>query len=592
MSKVVSLVLILIFGGIAAAQMPVAQLPKTYIDTTWNPPAGGTTWSVHTAAQLTSALNVSSPGDIIVLDAGVSYNGYFQLPAKTNPNNKWIYVVSSALSKLPAGQRVSPASAAYMPKIVTPNVAAVFQVNSGANHWRFAGIEMTSASTYKPSGKGNGYAYFLVGSQSNPKPLPDSITIDRCYIHGSPTQDIVTAVQGTATNYAVVDSYISDIHAPGQDSQAFGAYNTTGPIKIINNYLEAAGENILFGGAGQNTNAGVPSDIEIRNNYLYKQLAWVPLTTAPVNQWVEKNAFEVKSAQRVLFDSNTIENVWAAGQMGYAIVLTVRSSQSGDFSVVNDITVTNNVLKNVVAGVNTLAKDDQCGIAPYTACKNAGSQDRWYIADNQITFYDPTLPGGARNLMIGFQPGIDRPNNNTQGVMRDVVFQHNTGVSAASTPCWSSVYFGAGSLKPPFTNLTQNIWLLDNALCRQPTGDWGLQGTTGLTQYMGVPGPVDTRFRGNVMYVPVGDRVQTFPVHNYASTVPFTYVAPSTGDYQLVTPYWTDTSDGKLAGITYSSLANANLSTGGAPTNNVPASNTPNGSTAGSVLQVPISSLH
>ena len=66
---------------------------------------------------------------------------------------------------------------------------------------------------------------------------------------------------------------------------------------------------------------------------------------------VVKNAFEVKSGQRILFDSNVIENVWANGQMGYAIVLTVRSSQSGDFAVVNDVTITNNILKNVVSGV-------------------------------------------------------------------------------------------------------------------------------------------------------------------------------------------------------------------------------------------------
>jgi hypothetical protein len=550
MSRFVSVAIIFVLCGVAAAQMPVPELPRTYIDTTWAQPTGGVRWLAHTSAQLASAISISSPGDTIVLDAGATYSGYFQLPAKTNPNNKWIYVISSALVKLPAGRRVAPADAANMPKIVTPNVAAVFQVNGGANHWRFAGIEMTSASTYVPAPKTspNGYTYFLVGSQSHPVPLPDSIVIDRCYIHGSPKQDVVTAVQGTASNYAIVDSYISDIHAPGQDSQAFGAYDTPGPIKLVNNYLEAAGENVMFGGSGGNNNRGVPSDLEIRSNYLFKPLAWVPLTTAPVNQWVEKNAFECKSCQRVLFDSNTIENVWAGGQMGFAIVLTVRSSQSGDIAVVNDITITNNILKNVVSGVNTLAKDDQCGVSPYAACKSAGSQDRWYIANNLMLFYDPTIAGGARNLMISLQPGMDRIANQ-QGVLRDVVFQHNTAVSAVSASCWASIYFGAGTQKPPFTNLTSNIWLLDNSECRQPTGDWGLQGTAGLTQYMGGSVPVDTRYRGNVMYVPTGDKVQTFPVHNYASTVPFTYAAPNSGNYHLLTPYWTDTSDGKLAGI-------------------------------------------
>ncbi len=76
---------------------------------------------------------------------------------------------------------------------------------------------------------------------------------------------------------------------------------------------------------------------------------------------VVKNAFEIKSGQRVLFDNNLIENVWADGQLGFAIVLTVRSGQSGDMAVVNDITITNNVLKNVVSGVNSGAADDTCG---------------------------------------------------------------------------------------------------------------------------------------------------------------------------------------------------------------------------------------
>jgi len=66
---------------------------------------------------------------------------------------------------------------------------------------------------------------------------------------------------------------------------------------------------------------------------------------------------------------------------------------------------------------------------------------------------------------------------------------------------------------------------------------------------MGVPAGLDSRYKGNVMYVPSGDKTQVFPVHNYASTVPFVYAAPNTGNYQLATTYCTDTSDGKLAGI-------------------------------------------
>jgi hypothetical protein len=557
MSKICVIAIVLVLNGLAWAQKPVAALPRTQINTTWNPPVGGTTWAAHTSAQLASSITNSSPGDIIVLDAGVTYSGNFYLPAKANANNKWIYIVSSAMAKLPVGQRVSPTSAADMPKIVTPNALTALQINNGANHWRLAGLEITAASNY-PTGCGvaghpNCMSYFLVSPLPSPSPLADSITIDRCYIHGSPTQDIQSAVVMNASHFAVVHSYISEIHDFNTDSTGVSGYWTPGPLTIVDNYISSSTENIMFGGGGGAGNPYVPSDITVRGNYLFKPLAWVQLSVVQRTMTV-KDALEIKSAQRVLFDSNTIENVWST-----AMVLTVRTSQSGDIAVVNDITITNNILKNVASGISTLAKDDSCGAAGgYPNCRNAGSQDRWYIFNNLVTFYDPKITGGKSNYGIMLNPGLDRINGNVPGVLRDVVFQHNTLIPAADGPCWNSVYFSVpNGEQPPFVNLTKNIWLLDNALCRQPTGDWGQQGTSGLTQYMGNPAPLAPRFLGNVMYVPVGDSVQTFPLHNFATTVPFTYVSATSGDYQLVTPDWTDTSDGKLAGINYSTLSRA-----------------------------------
>ena len=51
-----------------------------------------------------------------------------------------------------------------------------------------------------------------------------------------------------ACSVAVIDSYVSDFKEIGADNQALWAYNSPGPLKITNNYLEAAGENVLFGG--------------------------------------------------------------------------------------------------------------------------------------------------------------------------------------------------------------------------------------------------------------------------------------------------------------------------------------------------------
>jgi hypothetical protein len=526
---------LLVVSVAAVAQKPIAELPRVYIDSTWNLPTGGTTWAAHTSAQLTSALGSAQPGDVIVLDAGATYTGNFQVPAKSNPNHKWIYVVSSKLQSLAPGIRVSPANAENMPLLVSNNAAPVLDVLAAANYWRFAGLNMTETGNISNLVFGN-------STSGATAPLPDSITIDRCYIHGLPTASVHRAITANMSNFAIVDSYVSDIQGAGVETQGIGAWQTPGPFKIVNNYIAATTENIMFGGAGGATQPYITSDIEVRNNYLYKPLSWVGNPIAAV-----KNAFELKNAQRVLFDSNTIENVWVSGQVGFAIVLTVRSGQSGNVAVVDDITVTNNVLKNVVSGFNILYKDDGC-VLP--GCSNAGDANRINISNNLVTFYDPSLPGGGRNVGLQLAAGSDKTvTPAVPGVPHNTVFQHNTLIPSASIGyCWSPVLFADNKV-------TENIWIQDNALCRQVPSP---QGQTTLTAMMSNPStpPYDLthRFYGNVMYVPAADKLQTFPAHNLATTKPIRLVDPATGNHDLFQPNWTGTSDGKLAGVDSSTL--------------------------------------
>ncbi|HVP56427.1 MAG TPA: hypothetical protein VMU45_15655, partial [Candidatus Eisenbacteria bacterium] len=138
---------LLLYTLTGLAQPPVPQLPQTYVDTTFAPPTGARL-NAHTEAEFKKALETANPGDIIVLDAGVTYQGNFTLPVKTNPNNKWIYIVSSGLAKLPApGTRVGAADAANMPKITSSYVTSTIIFPPGANHYRLVGLEVTTAST-------------------------------------------------------------------------------------------------------------------------------------------------------------------------------------------------------------------------------------------------------------------------------------------------------------------------------------------------------------------------------------------------------------------------------------------------------------
>jgi hypothetical protein len=499
MKHLVAILLLLI--GVAVAQKPVAELPRVYIDTTYSLPAGGTTWAAHTAAQLTTALSSSAPGDVIVLDAGTTYTGNFIYTAKSNPSSKWIYVISSALASLPAGTRVSPASVANMPKLLSINSTPAMDIQGGANYIRFAGIEVTESAPI---------SNLLFGS-FNFTTLLDHIYVDRCYLHGLTTASVHRGISAQASYFALIDSYVSDIQGAGVETQAVAMWQTPGPIKIVNNYLSATTENILFGGAGGATQPYITSDVEVRNNYLFKPLSWVGNPIAAV-----KNAFEVKNAQRLLFDSNTIENVWSNAQVGFAVVLTVRTDQSGDVAVVDDITVSNNVLKNVVSGFNHLAKDDGCKLP---ACHNAGESLRVVEYNNLITFYDPTILGGARNTTVQYASGTDYINGGVAGIPTDQVFQHNTSIANASKPCFLPLLIAI-----PTGASTQNIWVQDNAFCREIPGVAG-QPLIGVQMLNPTTSPNDLahRFSGNQMYRVPGDLLYTYPAGNSVSSTPYAY---------------------------------------------------------------------
>ena len=568
------IVIAAMFTLVATAQEPFPAPPQVYIDTTWNPPTQGNTWTVNSSSTFQSVLNTAQPGDIIVLNSSVS--GNFTLPNKTNPNNQWIYIESSALANLPPpGTRVGPSDAPNMARITTTNTTSPINLAPGANHYRLIGLEITSNSTRggNPGSNPptNNFTYCLIcWSPALGLAEPDSITVDRSYIHGSDTQDVGEGIQANGSNFAVIDSYISDIHESTFDSQAILAYWTPGPIKIVNNFLSATTEDVMFGGAGGYNNPYVPSDIEIRRNHFFKPLAWDScgvhgtvgigqklangtLCTMP-HQWDEKNNLEFKSAQRVIVTGNIFENTWVAGQTGSSVLFTIRTSQSGNVAVVDDINFQSNIITGADSGFGTLEQDNYCGAAwGYPNCTNPGESRRIWM-DNNLLLLSPNLDTW-QHYWVAMDAG-----NATHPGLTDYIFQHNTVlmIDYSNMPGYIfklSQLYGCSPTQP---SPTHNIWILDNAITRQPTGDCGFEGTTGLNIYMGDPAPVAPRFYGNVMFVPLGDKVYAWPSgSDDATTTPFTYVNPSNGNYQLLIPDWVNTTDGNVSGIDYNELQQA-----------------------------------
>jgi hypothetical protein len=249
-----------------------------------------------------------------------------------------------------AGQRVSPADRPAMAKIVTSGTTAAIATAPGASHYRLMGLEITA----QPSVTRNwGLVRLENGSATTVAELPSDIILDRVYIHGHPQLDLKRCIALNSAASAVIDSYISECHDLGYEAQAIMSWGSPGPIKIVNNYLEGAGENVMFGGGRPSVNGLIPEDIEIRRNHFYKPLSWMPGHAQYAGKrWVVKNLFELKAARRVLFEANVLEHCWVRAQTGFAIVLKAANSGPMTWAETADVTIRYNIIRHAAGGVH------------------------------------------------------------------------------------------------------------------------------------------------------------------------------------------------------------------------------------------------
>ncbi|MBI3621535.1 MAG: hypothetical protein HY208_05035 [Nitrospirae bacterium] len=322
------------------------------MDTALSAPTGRAL-SVPAGGDVQAALNAAQPGDEIVLAAGAVFTGPFTLPNKRGAG--WITVRTDAPERLPQpGTRVHPAEAAAMPKLEASS-GSVLVAARGAHHYRFIGIEIRPRNGV--------FLYNLVRlgyDETSADQLPHHLIFDRCYLHGDPQKGARRGIAMNSMETAVIDSHLSDFKEAGADSQAIAGWNGAGPFKIANNYLEGAGENVLFGGSDSSIKSLVPADIEIRGNHFSKPLSWkIDDPSYAGTPWTVKNLFELKNARRVVVAGNLFERNWVHAQNGFAILLTVRNQDGGSpWSVVEDVTFMNNVVRHTASAVNILGYDN------------------------------------------------------------------------------------------------------------------------------------------------------------------------------------------------------------------------------------------
>ncbi|HEV8216454.1 MAG TPA: Ig-like domain-containing protein [Gemmatimonadaceae bacterium] len=388
-------------------------LPQVFLATdVASTPSAGRTLRVAAGGSLQAALDSAVPGDRILVAAGARFNGNFVIRPKTGGiANGWITVQSDGT--IPSeGVRAGPTSAAAFPKLVSTTVLPALSTAGPAARWRFIGLEFTNDPALTAV---NGTVYLGASdaAQSSLSQVPTDIILDRVYVHSPDNTDDRRCVALNSARSAVIDSYIANCKS-AFDAQAITGTNGPGPFKITNNYLEASGENIAFGGADPGIANLVPADIEIRHNHFFKPMAWKG------SQWGAnvKNLLELKVGRRVLIEGNVLENSWPAGQAGYAFVLWSVNQQGGCTACVTEhVTVQNNIIKNATSGFQLSAHYDQTPALP---------MNHVAIRNNVLIGIDnPTISAGAVSRLFTIND-----------IIPQLAIEHNTGFGPDAGFVW------------------------------------------------------------------------------------------------------------------------------------------------------------
>src|SRR5882672_8513773 len=400
-----------VFDG--PAELPRATVASSMADT----PAPGSIVPVHAGDDLQAALDNAHCGDTVELQAGATFTGRFVVRAKGCDSGHWIVIRTSASDALlpSEGQRINPCYAGVASLTGRPQYTCVnpqnvmariennttgdgpFILRTGASHYRFVGLEVT-----RTAGTHSAPALIMV----EPTGVADHIVVDRCWFHGTLQDENQTGVSlNGATDVAVVESYFTDFHCIlyGMCTDAHAVSggvgsHQDGPFKISNNFLEASGEAVIFGGGAATL---TPADIEIRRNHFFKPWQWMPgkpgfIGGANGQPFISKNHLELKNAARVLVEANLMENNWGGfTQSGYSVLLSPKNQHTPHGNVCPLCQVTDVTVRYI------RISHSGSGISMATSISGDGKNGAPALAGTRWSIHDVVLDDISRNYVGG-----------------------------------------------------------------------------------------------------------------------------------------------------------------------------------------------
>lgn len=385
-------------------------------------PAGVCTVSSGVTADLQTALFQAKCGETIKLTDGGDYaDGPIIIPSK-NPCTT--YTTITRTGTLPAIYDVlggcyvkGPTQAAEIaqaaackaamktayetnaPKITTTTaqglanqgVAVVYAFD--ADYWKWLGVHIRSTNTNNAD---FGLTGFLIAfgfdgtdvtatqyghsgdSAWTQTQQPDHLIFDRVSL--SSIGSTLHGIYGEGSNVQLINSlcYGMKTSIGETDSQCYIAGQSPGPFLFDNNFLEASGENILFGGTGTLFWGMQPCDIIQRNNYMTKDWTWWTLASQVGAVYggvafTVKNVTECKNCCRNQIYNNVIENAWYVNVGDLALFQAVSNGDGNFWATVNDIEIWGNVFRHGGEAIAVSGKGGQNGGA--TQASNINMHD-------------------------------------------------------------------------------------------------------------------------------------------------------------------------------------------------------------------------
>ena len=454
------------------------------------------TFRVLAGQSLQARIDSATPGDLILVAAGATFTGPFTLKPKAGGSAP-IVIRSDApdASLPPEGTRMTPAFAALLPKLVAPTSASfVITTAPRAANYRLMFLEVA------PVAANDLNTLVRIGSANADQPVldsvPQNIILDRVFLHGLAANNLVRCVQIHGARIAIIDSWLSEAHANGQDSQAIVGWNGPGPYKIVNNFLEGAGENVMFGGADPLIPGMISSDIELRRNHIYKDTLW------KTSAWTVKNHLEFKVGQRALIEGNFFENNWVAAQSGLSILIK-STNQSGGFTtaVSLDIIVRSNRIRNVVSGITMAARPD--GVA-------LPARNIWLV--NNI--FEQVSPGSTGGIMVRFNADL-----------RSIIVQNNTFIFSPSAGN-TTIQFDKGTAPP-----SDSVLIINNVFAK--AANYGALGEAGGGEGVPTFAAYGATFAGNVLTTVTAPPYPTTGNNRYPATITLVYPLWLSLDYTM-----------------------------------------------------------